>query len=325
MSTSCRLLVVIAIWTLSTVSQAEWHSDNRSIMGTTVSVTLWHEEQAIAQAAIAAVMEEMVRIDRLWNPANPTSELYRVNAEAAAGPVDVSAETVQVVDKALYYSQLTEGAFDISFASVGQYYDYREGQAPADQQRTEALPAVDYRLIELDREAGRIAFGHAQLKIDLGGIAKGYAVDRALAILRDFSVQHASVSAGGDTGLLGDRRGRPWVVGIRNPRQEGEVALALPLEGIAFSTSGDYERFFIEPDSGERIHHIINPRTGKSAAGVISVSVLGPRGFDTDPLSTTVFVLGVDKGMALIESLPAFDAVIIDGGGQVHFTSGLEE
>jgi thiamine biosynthesis lipoprotein len=293
-------------------------------MGTEVSVTVWHDDESAARQAIDAVMEDMRQLDEWWNPANPAGELYWVNQQAGAGPVAISPELAQVIAKALYFSELTGGAFDISFASVGRYYDYRESRAPHAEQREAALQAVDYRLIELDTKALRLHFGHPLLKIDLGGIAKGYAVDRALAILAGRGIAHASVSAGGDTGLLGDRRGRPWMVGIRNPRKEGDVALTLPLESLAFSTSGDYERYFIDPDSGERIHHIINPRTGKSTSGVISASVMGPRGFDTDPLSTTVFVLGVDKGLALINSLPEFDAVLIDDKGVVHYSSGLE-
>lgn len=294
-------------------------------MGTEVSVTLWHDDALLARRAIDAVMAQMQGIDERWNPAAPGSELYRVNRQAALGPVAISPELAGVIDKALYYSRLTEGAFDISFASVGQFYDYRTGVAPGEEQRQDALPAIDYRLLQLDRDALRLGFGHPAMRIDLGGIAKGYAVDRAIDLLWQRGIRHASVSAGGDTRLLGDRRGRPWMVGIRNPRQDDDVALVLPLEDVAFSTSGDYERFFIDPDTGARIHHIINPRTGLSAGGVVSVSVIGPRGFDTDPLSTTVFVLGVDQGLALIDSLPDFDAVLIDAQGLVHYSSGLVE
>jgi thiamine biosynthesis lipoprotein len=294
-------------------------------MGTEVSVILWHEDAQLARRATAAVMLHMQDIDARWNPEAADSELFRVNRQAGLGAVVISAELTRVIDKAIYYSGLTDGAFDISFASVGQFYDYRSGVAPNEAQRQGALEAIDYRALELDPETSQLRFLHPGMKIDLGGIAKGYAVDTAIELLQQYGIRHASVSAGGDTRLLGDRRGRPWMVGIRNPRKAGAVALLLPLEDVALSTSGDYERFFIDPVSGERIHHILNPRTGQSASGVVSASVVGPRGFDTDPLSTTVFVMGVERGMELIETLPEFDAVIIDTAGMVHYTSGLAE
>jgi thiamine biosynthesis lipoprotein len=303
----------------------EWHSETRPIMGTEVSVTLWHEDEDKASQAIEAAMALMQSVDDRWNPEDPGTELYGVNSEAPGQSVAISLELTRIVDKALYYSRLSDGAFDVSFASVGRYYDYRAGAAPDDQQLETALPAVNYRLLQLDRKAQSLHFEHPDMRIDLGGIAKGYAVDLAIDLLHQRGVMHASVSAGGDTRLLGDRRGRPWMVGIRNPRKQGDVAMVLPLQDVAVSTSGDYERFFIDEISGERIHHIINPRTGHSAGGIVSASVIGPLGFDTDPLSTTVFVLGIEKGLALINALPDFDAVIIAADGRVHYSSGLVE
>lgn len=304
---------------------AEWHSQTRAIMGTEVSVTLWHSDPELASQAIAGVMLLMQDIDRSWNPDAQGSELYRVNQLASADPVDISPELAEVMARALYYSQLTGGVFDVSFASVGRFYDYRAGLAPDQKQRREALAALNFRSLTLDKTRPSLQFGHPGMQIDLGGIAKGYAVDRAIEKLQAAGIEHASVSAGGDTRLLGDRRGRPWLVGIRNPRNKDDVALILPLQDVAFSTSGDYERYFIDPDTGERVHHIINPRSGTSASEVMSASVLGPAGFDTDPLSTTVFVLGVERGLALINSLAQYDAVIIDASGKVHYSSGLIE
>ena len=302
-------------------ASAEWHSGEASIMGTRISVTLWHPESAQAEELIHQVMAEMHRIDGAFSPYKEDSELSRLNRRAAAGEtVTVSAEMAKLLDKSLYYGRLSEGAFDITFASVARYYDYREGKAPSDSQREELLPAIDYRHVVL--EGREVRYRHPAVYIDLGGIAKGYAVDRAIGLLSDAGVAQASVSAGGDSRLLGDRRGRPWVVGIKQPRGGEGVAISLPLVNTAFSTSGDYERYFID-DSGEWIHHIINPRTGKSAEGIASVSVLGPHAFDTDALSTTVFVLGVEKGLTLINQLHGFDAIIITRAGKVHYSDGL--
>ena len=157
---------------------------------------------------------------------------------------------------------------------------------------------------------------------NLGGIAKGYVVERGVDILRARGVTNAIVTAGGDTRLLGDRRGRPWMVGIRDPRKDGQVAISLPLEDEAVSTSGDYERYFDE--DGVRYHHIIQPSTGLSANGVHSATVFGPDGVTTDALSTSVFVMGVDKGLRMIAALPDYESIVIDANGNVYYSDGLE-
>lgn len=318
------LLGVVAF--LSCFAQSAWHGDTQDIMGTRASVVLWLEDAEKAEQAVAAAMSELHRIDAEFSPYIETSQLYRANQLApqatAHTPLNISAELASIIDKSLYYSRLSDGAFDITFASLGRYYDYRAKLKPSDQQREQLLPAINYRLIHLNTETNSLWFEHPKVYIDLGGIAKGYAVDRAISVLQSFGVRHATISAGGDSRVLGDKMGRPWMVGIKNPRGKDEVAITLPLENCAISTSGDYERYFID-EQGERIHHILNPRTGKPTNGVNSVTIIGPLGFDTDPLSTTVFVMGVKKGLALINQLKDFDAVIIGSDGKVYYSKGL--
>lgn len=320
-----RLLALAFMFSVS-AAHAVWHSDEQAIMGTRVSVTLWHDDPAVAQRLAAQVMTEMRRIDNTYSPYKDSSDLSLMNREApersAANPLTISPEMTRLLDKALYYGRLTDGAFDITFASLARYYDYRAGTQPSDSQREQLLPAIDYRHVKLDKAAHTVYYTQPQVYVDLGGIAKGYAVDRAIALLREAGVQHASVSAGGDSRVLGDRYGRPWVVGIKQPRGAEGVAIKVPLNDSAISTSGDYERFFIGAE-GERIHHIINPRTGKSTDELASVSIIGPDGFDTDALSTSVFVLGAAKGLALIDKLPAFDAILITRAGKVAYSRGL--
>lgn len=307
-------------------AQAAWHGDDQDIMGTRISVAVWLEDDAQAEAAIAAVMEEMRRIDREFSPWIETSQLYRANSLApkatAKNPLSISPELARIIDKSFYYSRISQGAFDITFASVARYYDYRAKLKPSEQQRLALLPSINYRFVHLDKNANTLWYEHPQVYVDLGGIAKGYAVDRGIEILKSMGVQHGTVTAGGDSRLLGDKFGRPWMVGIKNPRAEQGSVITLPLENCAISTSGDYERYFID-SNGERVHHIINPRTGKSSHGLMSVSVIGPEGFDTDPLSTTVFVMGPEAGLKLINSLPNIDAVLITEDGQVLYSDGL--
>jgi thiamine biosynthesis lipoprotein len=322
MSSKWRLLAcALAAMMVSAPVRAEWFQREEAIMGTRVAVELWSEDPALAQRAMEAVIAEMRRTDELMSTYKPESQLSQVNAHAFERPVPVDEEIIDVVERSLELSKLSGGAFDVTYASVGYLYDFRAHQRPTDEQIAEALPGVDYRQVRVDRAASTIRFLREGVRIDLGGIAKGYAVDRSIEHLRALGIQHAMVNAGGDTRLLGDRRGKPWIVGIRDPRNEGRVVTRLPLADEAISTSGDYERYFEE--DGVRYHHILVPGTGRSAREVRSATVLGADATTTDGLSTTVFVLGVERGMQLIGRLPGIEAVVVDAQGRIYYSDGL--
>jgi thiamine biosynthesis lipoprotein len=318
-----RPLSMVLVALLPVLAHAEWHQREEAIMGTRVAVELWSEDAALAQRAMAEVIDEMRRTDELMSTYKPESQLSQVNAHAHERPVPVDADIIEVVERALAMSKLSGGAFDITYASVGYLYDYRAHQHPSEQQIAAALPGVDYRQVQVDRAAGTIRFLRPGVRIDLGGIAKGYAVDRSIERLRKLGIRHAMVNAGGDTRLLGDRRGKPWIVGIRDPRNEDRVVTRLPLEDEAISTSGDYERYFEE--DGVRYHHILVPGTGRSARGVRSATVIGADATLTDALSTTVFVLGVERGLQLIAQLPGVEAVVVDEQGRIFHSDGLTQ
>jgi thiamine biosynthesis lipoprotein len=290
-------------------------------MGTAISVELWSDDPAQAEAATQAVIGEMHRIDAAMSPYKPASELSRLNREAARGAVPLSAEMHALLQRALAFSRLSGGAFDITYAAVGHLYDYRAGVRPSEAQIAAAREAVGWQHLQLDTATRSLRFAREGVRIDLGGFAKGHAVENAVALLRRHGIRHAVVAAGGDSRLLGDRRGRPWSIGIRDPRRAGEVVAVLPLADVAVSTSGDYERFF-ERD-GERCHHLIDPRTGKSPSSVRSVTIVAPDGLTSEALSKTVFVLGVERGLALVEQTPGADAVVVDAEGRLHFSAGL--
>jgi thiamine biosynthesis lipoprotein len=292
-----------------------------AIMGTAIRVELWHEDPAMGDTALDAVMEEMHRIDRAMSPFKPESELSRINREAAKSPVPVSEEMFGLLARSIEFSALSEGAFDITFASVGCMFDYRNGVKPTEEEIAAALPGFDYRHIRLERQGRTIQFARAGVQIDLGGIAKGHAVDNCIALLKERGVKEALVVAGGDSRVLGDRRGRPWMIGIRDPRREDAMVATMPLVDAAISTSGDYERYF-EAD-GVRHHHILDPRTGRSATGARSVTIIGPDATTTEGISKSVFIMGPERGIRFAESLPGIDAVIIDAGGLMHTTAGL--
>jgi len=306
---------------LSAARRGAWLKREESIMGTAIAVELWAEEQAGGEAAITAVMDEMRRIDRTMSPHKEDSELSIINRDAGRRPVPVSAEMARLIVRAAEFSELSGGAFDITYAAVGHLYDYRNRIRPSDAELAAARAAVGWRHLVLDSHAGTVRFTRPGMRIDLGGFAKGHAVDNAAAILRRRGIAHGMVSAGGDSRVIGDRRGRPWTIGVRDPRRPGQVAAVLPLEDVSISTSGDYERYF--DAEGSRFHHLIDPATGKSPRGIQSVTVLADDGLTSEALSKIVFVLGVERGMALVESQSGVDAVVVDAAGALHFSSGL--
>ncbi|MBS0397084.1 MAG: FAD:protein FMN transferase [Proteobacteria bacterium] len=308
-----------------TPAHAEWVKRvTDGIMGTRIVVELWSTDRASADAGIDAVLDEMRHIDDSMSTFKPTSEVSQVNAHAADGPMKISRELFDLLETAREYSRITDGAFDITYASVGYMYDFRRHLRPTEKQIDKVLPAVNYEHVILDAKDQTVRFSRKGVRIDLGGIAKGYSVDRGIEILQKRGFTRAFVSAGGDSRIIGDRFGKPWMVGIRDPRgPPGSVITRIPLTDAAMSTSGDYERFFEE--NGVRFHHIIDPHTGHSASKVRSATIIGPKAIRTDGLSKTAFVLGPDKAMEIYNRLDDIDAIIVRLDGSVIYSKGLEQ
>jgi thiamine biosynthesis lipoprotein len=314
-----RLLFVL-LW-MPCAARADWISRSEAIMGTRCSVELWSEDRARGEAAISSVFDDMRRIDRLMSTWKDDTEVSRVNREAGSHPVKVSPELFALLQESVRYSELTRGAFDITYASVGYLYDFKKGVHPDQKAIEAALPGIDWRQMVLDSKASTVFFKKPGMRIDLGGIAKGHAVDRGIELLRRQGITRAMVNSGGDTRIIGDRFGKPWVVGVRDPDHEGKVFLRLPLTDTAFSTSGDYERYFDE--DGKRFHHIIDPKTGDSARKCRSVTVIAATATRTDALTKSVFIMGPEEGIAFINTLPDVDAVAVAPDGKVFYSRGL--
>jgi thiamine biosynthesis lipoprotein len=313
----------VAFFLVSGPARADWHADARPKMGTEVSVYFWHADDARGQAIIDEIFAEVDRINASMSTYVESSRISEINRRAADEAVLAGEELFQLIRRSLDISVLTRGAFDITYDSVGQHYDFRERQRP-DEATVEAERVnIDFRHVKLDSAAGTVRFDQRGVRINLGGIAKGYVVERGVDILRQHGVEYGVVTAGGDSRLLGDRRGRPWMIGIRDPREDGEVAISVPLEDEAISTSGDYERYFDE--DGMRYHHIIKPSSGRPVEGIHSATVIGPDAVMTDALSTAVFVMGVDEGLKLIGCLPDYEAIVIDANGQIYYSTGLAD
>jgi thiamine biosynthesis lipoprotein len=309
---------------LALPAHAEWvRRITDGIMGTRITVELWADDKDKGDRAIDAVLDEMRHIDDSMSTYKPTSEVSQVNAKAADGPMPITKELFDLLTTAKEYSVLTDGAFDITYASVGYLYDFRKRVRPNETQITKALPAVDYRHVLLDPKSQTVQFSQKGVRIDLGGIAKGYSVDRGIDVLKALGFTRAYVSAGGDSRIIGDRFGKPWMVGIRDPRKgSDDVITRIPLVDAAISTSGDYERYFEE--DGVRYHHIIDPHTGHSASKVRSATIIGPAAIRTDGLSKTAFVLGPDLAMEIYNRIDDIDAIIVKLDGTVIHSKGLE-
>jgi thiamine biosynthesis lipoprotein len=316
------IFVLLCAIARSAAVQAEWLYREEPIMGTRCAVELWATDHAKGEAAMESVFADMRRIDVLMSTYKPDSEVSRVNAQAAKAPVAISVELFNLLLTAQEYSRLSNGVFDITYASVGYLYDYRNHVHPNGQAIAAALPSIDYRQLKFDPVAHTVAFGKPGMRIDLGGIAKGYSVDRGIDLLKAQGIDRAMVNAGGDTRVMGDRFGKPWVIGIRHPDRKDEYVLRVPLEDAAFSTSGDYERYFEE--GGVRYHHILDPKTGMSPHAVRSVTIIASNATRTDGLSKTVFILGPEKGLAFINALTDADAIVIAADGKVSYSKGLQ-
>ncbi|MEJ2181991.1 MAG: FAD:protein FMN transferase [Nitrospirota bacterium] len=297
-------------------------------MDTMVTVTVVSKSEDKAGAAIEAAFREIRRLERLLSFWTRDSEIAAINREAGRSPVNVSPETLEIVERALQVSRLTGGAFDPTIGPVIRLWDFRKKIKPGPEAVKEALARVGYRAIEVDRQKRTVYLSRADMSFDTGGIAKGYAADKAVQVLKQKGIRAGLVSVAGDIRAFGTKPdGGAWSVGIRNPRPEAggagenELIAVLPLRDQAVSTSGDYERYFIR--NGVRYHHLLDPRTGYPARGLVSVTVVAPEAVLTDGLATGVFVMGRKKGLELLEK-NGFEGVLVDEEGKRYVTAGLE-
>lgn len=293
---------------------------SRMIMGISVEITVSQTDAPRAEDAMAAAFREVERIDLLMSHYREGSEVSQITRNAGERETRVSPETLEVIERALYFSRISEGAFDITIGPVFRLWNFREGKIPEERNLRENLRKVDYRKVKVDPAKSSVFLESRRMEIDLGAIAKGYAVDRAAAFLRKEGVGNFLVNAGGDLMVSGSKEeGLPWTIGIRHPRLPNELIARLRPSHTAVATSGDYEKFFLQ--GGERYHHILTPSTGLPARECQSVTIMAPSAIDADALATSVFVLGPKKGFALLEQLANVHAIIVDRRGSVLVSS----
>ena len=291
-------------------------------MGTTFEIQVVTTDPRAAAAAIEAALDEVARVEDLLSEWKTTSQISAVN-QAAGGTaaVEVGVELYEVVKRALEISEITAGAFDITYAACGHLWSFRDSRIPSDTELQACLPSVDYRRVELVSAARGIRLPDAAMKIGISGIGKGYGVDRAAELLESRGIDNYTVDGGGDLRVHGHNEGGPWRIGVADPRQPGALARTLELDAGAVVTSGDYVLFF-DQDS-RRYHHILDPRTGRPAEGAVAVTVIAGSATDADALATGLFVLGPQRGLELVEQLPGVEALITDPELVEHQSTGF--
>lgn len=294
--------------------------EDRVLMGTQFGIQVVGDDESAARAAIEAAFEEVERIEALLSEWRETSEISAVNRGAGGDPVAVGPELLEVVERSIGASELTGGAFDITFAGCGRLWSFREPRVPDPAELIACLPWVDFRKIEVDPKRSTVRLPAPEMRIGIAGIGKGWGVDRAAAVLERHGIARYLVDGGGDIRVMGSNVGRPWSVGIAHPRQGGLYG-SIDLDRGAVVTSGDYMSFF-ERD-GVRYHHILDPATGGPARGVQAVTVLAPEATEGDALATGLFVLGPDRGLALVERLDGVEALFFDADSAVRTSSGF--
>ncbi|HEU4629187.1 MAG TPA: FAD:protein FMN transferase [Gemmatimonadaceae bacterium] len=285
------------------------------VMGTMLGVTVWGTDTAAMRRGVYAARDSVRLVDSLMSSYRPTSEISRLNAAAGGAPLPVSPQTLHVLRRARLFWRLSGGRFDPTVGPLVRAWGFQgdSGRVPPRAELDSLRMLVDFGAVEIDSTAGTVRLPRAGMRLDLGGIAKGYALDLARRALRDPRITGGMVDLGGNVLVFGrPPRGERWVIGIRHPRGDGRLLGTVTLDSGAVATSGDYEHFY--RIDGVRYGHLIDPTTGYPRRGVMAATAIGPRGDWSDGLSATLFLVGPARGAAIADSLPHVAGLwVLDG------------
>lgn len=325
---------LVTVWMHACRSEAPAKRDHpvevsnfsRKVMGSQLTLTVVKGESPRIEELVSLVFAEFERLDALLSIWKSGSDVVKINSAAGKNAVVVSEETLLILKRAKSVSARSGGKFDVSFAALSGLWKFdhdQDNQIPDSKRIQARLPLIDYESIIIDETARTAKLLKPNMRIHLGGIGKGYAVDRGVSILRNNGVKNFMIQAGGDLFVSGKRGARAWRVGIRDPRgPPSDYFAATEVSDATFSTSGDYERFFIK--DGVRYHHILDPDTGQPARKCRSVTVMAKNAITADSLSTAVFLLGPEEGLKMVEEVEGAGALIVDANNQVHVSSRLK-
>ena len=317
------LVLPLLVAACSLPNSTPLYQSSRVLMGTFVEVKIPGQGEK-PQAAAEAIFDELKRVEDLTSFHKP-SGLGRINSAAGTDPVQAEPELLQLIGQGLRVAQETQGAFDPTVGSITRIWQFSGGEPrlPDAAEIAQALKRVGWDKVKLDPAAGMILLSESGMALDLGGIAKGYTLDRASEVIKKLGISSALVNLGGDILAVGQRSpGKPWRVGVQDPRNETGMVAVASLKDRVIVTSGDYQRFFI--NNGNRYHHILDPQTGYPAPGLQSVTLVAPNGSTAEPLAVAVFVMGVEHGLKYIESVSGVYGFFIDQEGKVHMSAGAD-
>ncbi|RZJ69038.1 FAD:protein FMN transferase [Flavobacterium sp.] len=295
------------------------------LMGSRFDLTIVHENEVKAEAYIDTAIAEISRIENVISEWIPNTEVSQVNKNAGIKPVKVSKELLELTQRALYFSKVSDGAFDISFAAADKIWKFDSSmtELPSEQKIAESVRLIGYKNIVVNTRKSTIFLRKKGMKIGFGSIGKGYAADKTKALLMEKGVPAGIINASGDMNTWGKQPdGEPWTVGITNPLHKNKVFAVVPLQQTAVVTSGNYEKFALI--NGKRYSHIINPKTGYPASGLASVTIFGPSAETCNGFSTTIMVLGKELGLKLLEKFPNLQCILVADDGEISTSENIE-
>lgn len=317
----CALLITIVCFMVSLCAcgaRSSLPSRTGFALDTVVTVTLYDAGGANAVAALDAAFAEIERLEALLSVTRHTSDVMRLNT-AGGQPITVAKETAEVIELALHYAQLSDGALDITIRPVSMLWDFAAQTVPDMAVLQQAVAQVDYRALRIENQTVTLKEG----AIDLGGIAKGYIADRVASVLKEQGVCSALIDLGGNIVAVGSKAGEAFRIGIKNPSAPSTLCAIVEGRDVSVVTSGIYERGFDE--DGVRYHHLLNPATGMPVQNTLaSVTILCENSADADALSTACFVMGEERATAMIESLTDTEALFVRRDGSMAATSDLD-
>lgn len=289
-----------------------------TLMGSKFEITLVDKDSPSAERNIDKSVSEIRRIENLISEWNPETQISEVNRNAGIKPVKVDAEVFALTEKGIYFSQLTDGAFDISIVAMDKIWKFDDSmnELPSEESIRNSVKNVGYQNIILDKTNSTIFLKNKGMKIGFGSIGKGYAADKTRELMKSFGVKAGIINASGDISTWGMQPdGTPWAIGINNPFRDDTIAAVLYLKENAVTTSGSYEKY--AEINGKRYSHIMNPKTGYPSTGLTSVTVVGPNATMANGFSTSIMVLGRKKGLKLIKKFPDYQYLLITDAGKI--------
>lgn len=319
------IIAVLVLFSATTLCAQQNYKRTLKLMGSRFDITVVAQDSTEGNRYIDLAVAEIKRIERLISSWDSNSQTSAINANAGIGPVQVDQELFSLISRCMEISKITDGAFDISYASMDRIWKYDGSMTtmPSEEKIKASIAKVGYKKIKLDPSNSSVFLIQREMKIGFGGIGKGYAADQAKKLLIAEGVPAGIINASGDMNTWGKQpRGEDWKVAITNPMSKDKAYGLLPIKEGAVVTSGNYEKFVMF--DGKRFSHIIDPRSGYPSTGILSVTVFGPKAELADALATSVFVMGIETGLNRINQLPMIECIIVDDMGNIHKSTNIQ-